>query len=203
MIVNTELGSFGDDTALDFIRTDWDKDLDKNTGDTGSQIFEKMTSKMYLGELVRLILVDLTNRKLIFQDQDLERLKQRGSVDTVDVRTIEEDRIGGYERAREVLKNKLGMENVPDDDCKDLRFVCECITTRSAHLVAATVAGLIKKMAHDDLTIAVDGDLIRHHPHFKNNMDAKIKQLGGINVLAETFLEDAGYGAAILAANVK
>jgi len=203
MIINTELGSFGDDSALDFIRTEWDKDLDKNTSDAGSQIFEKMTSKLYLGELVRLILLDLTNKKLIFQDQDLERLKQYGSIDTTDVRTIEEDRIGGYERAKEVLKDKLGMENVPDEDCKELRFVCECITTRSAHLVAATVAGLINKMAHKDVTIAVDGDLIRHHPHFKNNMDAKIKQLVGINVLAETFLEDAGYGAAILAANVK
>ena len=45
----------------------WDRELDDNSDRPKKQTFEKMTSKMYLGELVRRILVDVEGKGLLFQ----------------------------------------------------------------------------------------------------------------------------------------
>lgn len=46
MCVNTEWGGFGDDGALDFMRTQYDKSLDAKTINVGKQLYEKMISGM-------------------------------------------------------------------------------------------------------------------------------------------------------------
>ncbi|KAI6185453.1 Phosphotransferase [Aphelenchoides besseyi] len=66
MIVNTEWGAFGDDGALDFVRTKYDKLLDKATINPGRQLFEKMISGMFLGELVRVVLERLARSGNLF-----------------------------------------------------------------------------------------------------------------------------------------
>lgn len=38
MCVNTEWGGFGDDGAMDFIRTKYDKQLDENSINVGKQL---------------------------------------------------------------------------------------------------------------------------------------------------------------------
>ena len=63
---------------LDFIRTKWDYNVDKFSVNPGKQIFEKMISGMYMGELIRQVLVDLMKDDLIFYDCNREKLAQRG-----------------------------------------------------------------------------------------------------------------------------
>ena len=53
MIVNTEWGAFGDNGELDYIVTKWDRNVDAASLNPGKQIFEKMISGMYMGEVVR------------------------------------------------------------------------------------------------------------------------------------------------------
>merc|ERR1719509_567207 len=79
MVVNTEWGAFGDNGELDFIKTKWDENVDAMSVNPGKQIFEKMISGMYMGELVRQVLVDLMKDDLIFVGADMERLLERGS----------------------------------------------------------------------------------------------------------------------------
>ena len=62
MCINTEWGAFGDDGCLNIVRTIYDDEVDKQTINPGRQTFEKMISGMYLGELVRVILVDLADK---------------------------------------------------------------------------------------------------------------------------------------------
>lgn len=38
VIVNTELGAFGDNGILDFIRTQWDDEVDDNSVNRGKQL---------------------------------------------------------------------------------------------------------------------------------------------------------------------
>ena len=38
VIVNTELGAFGDNGILDFIRTEWDDEVDDNSVNRGKQL---------------------------------------------------------------------------------------------------------------------------------------------------------------------
>ncbi|KOB66739.1 Hexokinase [Operophtera brumata] len=80
LLVNTEWGAFGDDGALDLIRTDQ----------------EKMISGMYLGELVRLALVKFTKMGLLFGGSGSDLLFQRGSFYTKYVSEIESDKLGDY-----------------------------------------------------------------------------------------------------------
>ena len=75
MVVNTEWGAFGEAGELDLLSTAWDKTLDAKTENPGQQIFEKMVSGMYLGELVRIILVDLVSRGLLLPGQEIVTLK--------------------------------------------------------------------------------------------------------------------------------
>lgn len=51
--------------------------------------FEKMISGMYLGEIVRNILIDFTKRGLLFRGRISERLKTRGIFETKFLSQIE------------------------------------------------------------------------------------------------------------------
>ena len=50
----------------------WDRALDENTDNPTKQTFEKMVSKMYLGEIVRRVLVNMIEKQLLFQVQLFE-----------------------------------------------------------------------------------------------------------------------------------
>ena len=78
MVVNTEWGAFGNQGELDFIRTKWDRSVDKLSINPGKQIFEKMISGMYMGEVVRQVLVDLCHEGLIFVGLNTKNLHQHG-----------------------------------------------------------------------------------------------------------------------------
>ena len=74
MLINTEWGAFGNGGALDFILTDFDRDVDRNSVNPSRQIFEKLISGMYMGEIARLVLcrLDPLNRALVMQVRSVE-----------------------------------------------------------------------------------------------------------------------------------
>ena len=80
MVINTEWGAFGDNGELDFIRTKWDRAVDDNSVNPGKQIFEKMISGMYMGELIRQVLVDLMKDDLIFFECNRDKILERGKL---------------------------------------------------------------------------------------------------------------------------
>merc|ERR1711983_375854 len=71
-------GAFGNQGELDFILTKWDREVDKLSINPGKQIFEKMISGMYMGEVVRQVLIDLVHEGLMFVGQNTENLFQHG-----------------------------------------------------------------------------------------------------------------------------
>ncbi|XP_022245424.1 hexokinase-2-like [Limulus polyphemus] len=75
VIINTEWGAFGDNRCLDFLRTRYDREIDENSLNAGKQLFEKMISGMYMGELVRRVLVHLVEEGLLFGGKCSEKLK--------------------------------------------------------------------------------------------------------------------------------
>lgn len=65
MVINIEWGAFDNELkVLPF--TSYDASLDKDSIHPGKQIFEKMISGMYLGEIVRLVMVDFIRRGILF-----------------------------------------------------------------------------------------------------------------------------------------
>ena len=90
---------------------------------------------MYMGELIRQVLVDLMKDDLIFIGVDRERLLERGSFFTRYASEIESDPVGDYTRCRQALE-EIGVdpEEVTDDDCSALRYVgTELITSFFIH----------------------------------------------------------------------
>jgi len=206
MVINTEWGAFGDNGELNFIKTKWDENVDEMSVNPGKQIFEKMISGMYMGELIRQVLVDLMKDDLIFIGADRERLLDRGSFFTRYASEIESDPVGEYTRCRQALE-ELGMDpdEVSDDDCSALRYVCEAVSRRASMMASAGITALLKKMDYKDVVIAIDGSLFRFHPHFKNVMQSRISQLMGINYKFDLLLSEdgSGRGAALVAAVLK
>lgn len=113
---------------------------------------EKMISGMYMGELVRLALVKFTKAGLLFNGQGSDLLFKRYQFFTKYVSEIESDRPGTYYNCYDVLE-ELGIE-ATDEDCANVRYICECISSRAAHLSSAGIASLINKMNEPSVTVS-------------------------------------------------
>lgn len=201
VLINTEWGAFGENGALDFIRTEYDDDVDKHSINPGKQIQEKMISGMYMGELARLVIVKFTKMGLLFNGKGSDVLNTRGQFFTKYVSEIESDPEGDYSNCRMVLE-ELGLSHASDEDCANVRFICECVSTRAAHLVSAGIATLINKMDESSVTVGVDGSVYRFHPRFHDLMYSKIRELVKGHIKFELMLSEdgSGRGAALVAA---
>lgn len=89
MLINTEWGAFGEGGVIDFILTEFDRDIDDNSMHPTKQLFEKMISGMYMGELARLVLEKAVNGGLLFSGKSHGDLKKRGKFFTKYVSEIE------------------------------------------------------------------------------------------------------------------
>lgn len=111
-----------------------------------------MISGMYMGELVRLALVRFTNAGVLFGGQGSDLLFTRGRFFTKYVSEIETDRPGEFFFCREILE-ELGLPHASEQDCANVRYICECVSSRAAHLVSAGIAALINRMDEPSVTV--------------------------------------------------
>uniref|UniRef100_A0A8B9XCN0 hexokinase n=1 Tax=Bos mutus grunniens TaxID=30521 RepID=A0A8B9XCN0_BOSMU len=180
MCVNTEWGAFGDDGALEDIRTEFDREIDRGSLNPGKQLFEKMVSGMYLGELVRLILVKMAKEGLLFEGRITPELLTRGKFNTSDVSAIEKNK-EGLHNAKEIL-TRLGVEP-SDDDCVAVQHVCTIVSFRSANLVAATLGAILSRLRDNKgtprlrTTVGVDGSLYKTHPQYSRRFHKTLRRL--------------------------
>ncbi|XP_077787360.1 hexokinase-2 isoform X2 [Podarcis muralis] len=204
MCINMEWGAFGDSGCLDDFRTEFDAAVDENSLNPGKQRFEKMISGMYLGEIVRNILIDFTKRGLLFRGRISERLKTRGIFETKFLSQIESDRLALLQ-VRSILQH-LGLESTCDDSII-VKEVCTVIARRAAQLCGAGMAAVVDKIRENrgldslKITVGVDGTLYKLHPHFSTVMRETVKQLSP--KCEVTFLQSedgSGKGAALITA---
>ncbi|XP_026176995.1 hexokinase-2 isoform X2 [Mastacembelus armatus] len=179
MCVNTEWGAFGDDGALDDLRTDFDQDLDAGSLNPGKQLFEKMISGMYMGELVRLILVRMAKEHLLFQGKTTAELLTTESFNTKYIYAIEDEE--GLASAEKVLRD-LGLDPTVED-CIGTQRVCQIVSTRAAHLCAAALAAVLRQIRDNKgteklrTTIGVDGSVYKSHPEFSRRLNKMVRRL--------------------------
>ena len=88
MIINCEWGNFGSNGVLFDIQSIFDAMIDEQSPNPGKQIYEKMISGMYLGELVRLILIKLHDVGVVFYDEPIDSMRQKGAFETALVSNI-------------------------------------------------------------------------------------------------------------------
>lgn len=207
MCVNTEWGGFGDNGCIDDIRTQYDKEVDEGSLNAGKQRYEKMTSGMYLGEIVRRILIDLTRQGLLFRGQISERLRTRGIFETKFLSQIESDRLALLQ-VRRILQ-QLGLDSTCEDSIV-VKEVCGAVSRRAAQMCGAGMAAIVEKrredqgLQHFKVTVGVDGTLYKLHPHFSRILQETVKELAPQCDVTFMLSEDgSGKGAALITAVAK
>ncbi|XP_067092226.1 hexokinase-1-like isoform X2 [Osmerus mordax] len=204
MCINMEWGAFGDNGCLDDMRTEYDRAVDELSLNPGKQRYEKMCSGMYLGEIVRNILIDLTKRGFLFRGQISETLKTRGIFETKFLSQIESDRLALLQ-VRSILQH-LGLDSTCDDSII-VKEVCGVVSHRAAQICGAGMAAVVDKIRENrglatmDITVGVDGTLYKLHPHFSKIMHKTVKELApqcNVNFLLSE--DGSGKGAALITA---
>ena len=194
VVINTEWGGLGNTGSLDFIRTRFDHAVDKNSKNVTKQVYEKLISGMYLGELTRQVILEASQKQILFKGQNVEMLKRKEIFQTRHISEIESDEVGDYSSTWAVLA-ELGLSSVATQfDCQLLRFICESISIRAALLAAAGVAALLNKMGRRTVTVGMDGSLYKFHLHFQTRMIAKIRHLVDKAIQFNLVLSEDGSG---------
>ncbi|CAA0814309.1 Hexokinase-2 [Striga hermonthica] len=207
MVINMEWGNF---RSSHLPLTEYDLSLDAESLNPGEQIFEKLISGMYLGEIVRRVLCRMAEEACFFGDNIPPKLKIPFILRTPDMSAMHHDTSSDLRVVGSKLKDILEVPSSSLKMRKMIVAICDVVALRGARLAAAGILGILKKLDRDTSSsersvVAVDGGLFEHYTKFRNCMDATLKELlgeGAANgVVLELSNDGSGIGAALLAAS--
>ncbi|KAJ3216777.1 hexokinase A [Dinochytrium kinnereticum] len=203
MVINTEWGAF-DEEHIVLPRTKYDLKVDRGSVHPRLQTFEKLISGLYLGEIVRYVMIDLVKTGELFQGVSSPELNTAYKFDTAFMSRIERDHTIDLSDTKIVLEEILGIPKTTRQDRRLVRAVCELVGRRSARLAAAGIAAIVTKINRlDGCTVAIDGSLFELYPHYANRMRDALREILGIsaeNIVLEQARDGSGQGAALIAA---
>ncbi|XP_028807659.1 hexokinase-1-like [Neltuma alba] len=210
MVINMEWGSF---RSSHLPLTEYDHALDAESLNPGEQIFEKIISGMYLGEIVRRVLLKMAEEADFFGDTVPPKLKKPFILRTPDMSTMHHDTSPDLKVVGNKLRDVFEVSNTSLETRKIVLKVCDIVANRGARLSAAGILGILKKTGRDTVkvgekqktVIALDGGLFEHYTKFRSSLESTMKELLGDEV-AETIViehsnDGSGIGAALLAAS--
>ncbi|EGV66103.1 hexokinase [Yamadazyma tenuis] len=204
MAINCEYGAFDNEHAV-LPRTKYDVQIDAESPRPGQQSFEKMISGYYLGEVLRLVLLDLAEEKgLFFKGQDLSKLHKPFIMDTSFPAHIEDDPFENLSDVQELFDTVLGIQ-VTLPERKVIRRLAELIGERSARLSVCGIAAICKKRNYKKAHCAADGSVYNKYPQFKERAAKALRDIFEwtededpvVIIPAE---DGSGVGAAVIAA---
>lgn len=203
MIINMESGNF-DDLPV----TDYDIKLDRQSQAPGEQRLEKMVGGQYIGELVRLIIQDLIDKKLLFKESRPEIFYSPYHIKSEDIALLLADASPDLKDVDQWLRTKCHIPGSLIEERITLRTAASIVIIRAVQLVAATYTGIIKHIDPGFAkrhTIAIDGSLYELMPGFANKLSITLNNLfkDKPQLIATKLTKDgSGVGAAIAAAAV-
>ncbi|KAK7837050.1 hexokinase-3, partial [Quercus suber] len=194
-VVNMEWGNFW---SSHLPRTSYDIELDADSPNPNDQGFEKMISGMYLGDIVRRVILRMTPLMAEMHEDDSPELTE----------------------VARILKDTLEIPDVPLKVRKLVVKVCDVVTRRAARLAAAGIVGILKKIGRDGsggitggrrsdikmkrAVVAIEGGLYTSYTMFREYLhEAMIEILGeeaAEHVILMVTEDGSGVGAALLAA---
>ena len=177
MAINCEYGAFDSEHKV-LPRTQYDILIDNDSPRPNQQAFEKMISGLYLGEIFRLVLVDLHQKAecTIFENQDISKLQKAYSLDASFLSAIEEDPFENLLETQDLFLHKLGI-NALKPELELCRRLAELIGTRAARLSACGIAAICKKKNIESCHVGADGSVFNKYPHFKARGAQALKEI--------------------------
>ncbi|KAK9333261.1 hexokinase-domain-containing protein [Lipomyces starkeyi] len=206
MAINCEWGAFDNEHVV-LPRTKYDVQIDEDSPRPNQQAFEKMIAGLYLGELHRLVMLDLHEQGFIFENQNVEGLKKPYSIDASLLSQIEEDPFENLTEVEDLFMSRFNIHTT-EPERKLLRRLAELIGTRSARLSAAGVAAICKKMGIEKCHVGADGSVFNKYPHFQERGAQALADIFGWNdippahypIKVQPAEDGSGVGAALIAA---
>ncbi|KAF9473384.1 actin-like ATPase domain-containing protein [Pholiota conissans] len=203
MVVNTELGAFNNKDILPL--TELDHSMEEDSRNPGIHIFEKLVSWIFLGELVRRILVSLGQKApLVISEAITVGLQHPGSFNSRLLPLIDEAKTS--EDVKKILADNFSLNAVNDQETEIFRLVSQLVSGRAIKLCACAVAALITQAGYttsgrtDRIVVALAGELLVFFPHFKNHLRVALKAILGESVEKRVFFLVAQDAEAIGAA---
>lgn len=226
MVVNVEWGSF--DNQLNILpNTPWDAQLDKDSVNPGIQMFEKRVSGMFLGEIVRLTILDmLKDEKLsLFKDANSSfndwksttdispqsgMFKQWG-LDSAIMSVAAADNTPELSTLRQELESALHVYSPSLEDAQAFKAVAGAVGRRAARLSAVAIAGIVIQSGkledpnEEVIDIGVDGSLVEHYPFFRDMIYEALRAIDSIGAKGAEKIrigiakDGSGVGAALIA----
>lgn len=204
MVINTEWGSF--DNQLNVLpNTSYDIQLDKESVNPGIQMFEKRVSGMFLGEILRLILVDILQDKTIplFHDDNSNSndwkstttigtnsgILKKWGLDSAIMSVAALDNTPDLGTLRQELDSQLDVYSPSLEDAQAFKAIADAVGRRAARLSAVAIGGIVLQSgnltneaiaADEPIDIGVDGSLVEHYPNFRTMIYEALKAIDGI-----------------------
>lgn len=226
MVINSEWGSF--DNQLNILpTTTWDKALDDESINPGFQMFEKRISGMFLGEIVRRVIVDMVkdDKLSLFRDDNSSfndwstttaispqsgLLKQWG-LDSAIMSVAASDNTPELSTLRQELDKALNIYTPSLEDARAFKAVAAAVGRRAARLSAVAIAGIVLQSGklsdtkEDFIDVGVDGSLVEHYPFFRDMIYEALAAVDGIGAESAKRIrigiakDGSGVGAALIA----
>jgi len=207
--VNIEWGGF----ISEFLPwTPQDNVLDRDSGQAGEYLFEKMVSGDSMGELCRLILLSLCEEGALFKGGRVGDLKTPHCFTSEMVCEICSDRSRCFCASSASLKSSLHLL-ANAEDMKMIRRVCEMVVERAALLIGCAMAATLvhvhraKPTSTDPIVVYVDGSAYVKFEKLRKDINMETKRVIQLVYGAQApkfqllpYLGGSCFGAAVLAA---
>ncbi|EAZ03118.1 hypothetical protein OsI_25263 [Oryza sativa Indica Group] len=207
-IINTEWGAFSDGLPL----TEFDREMDDESINPGEQIFEKTISGMYLGEIVRRVLVKMAEVSDLFGHSFPKKLAEPFVLRTPHLCAMQQDTSDNLGEVESILSDVIGVSQASLLARRVTVEVSDCIIRRGGRLAGAGIVGILEKMENDSrghifgrrTVVAMDGGLYEKYPQYRRYMKEAVAELLGPErsnrIAIEHTKDGSGIGAALLAA---
>jgi len=204
MIINMEWGAFGESSNF-LPLTSVDCELDQDSVNCGYQLFEKMISGMYLGEIARRILVKLYESGDFLAAPPripIDQLRRRNLLETSLLAKLVSDRSGELSVVRDAFYQSMNIELSNLEDRRLVQDTARIVISRSAQLTATAIGAVLEKTGRlEHSKVAIDGSVFEHIPLFREQLGFCLKQLYPSSEIRLALSKDgSGIGAAIIAA---
>ncbi|KAL4899192.1 hypothetical protein BDW74DRAFT_118319 [Aspergillus multicolor] len=203
--INCEYGAFDNGHKV-LPRTRFDKEIDETSVRPGQQTYEKMVAGMYMGELLRLLLLHLHESSGFFTDAEIDRLRGYGTMDSASLSKME---AGGTEAermqaAKSIMHELYGIE-ATDEEARVCCLLAEIVCTRAARLYSCGIAALCRKQGITECAVGVDGSTFEKYSQFRERTEHALREIldwpdGDDLVKLVTAEDGSGVGSALIAA---
>jgi len=153
--------------------TEFDQLVDKNSINPGLQMFEKRVSGMFLGEILRRVLLSLIDRNRLFNGRSSDILDKQHGIDTSPMSGIAEDSSPHLKKVQEIIAKTFGISDPSAEECRAVKLVSDAIARRSARFAAVAVSAVAfhsgrfaSATPQKPVDIGADGSLVEFYPNY-------------------------------------